>query len=41
VTDGPAMGLRGYFTRGADGQVDGIEFSGRLSTKTNAGGDAR
>lgn len=30
VTDGPAKGVRGYFTRGKDGSVTGVHAGGRL-----------
>ena len=33
VPDGPAKGMKGYFSRGADGQVDGVHLGGRLATK--------
>jgi CubicO group peptidase (beta-lactamase class C family) len=33
VPDGPAKGMRGYFTRGADGQVVGVHLGGRLATR--------
>jgi len=33
VPDGPAKGMRGYFSRGADGRVDGVHLGGRLATK--------
>ena len=37
VPDGPAKGMRGYFTRGEDGTVDGVHLGGRLATRvTNA-----
>ena len=29
IPEGDAKGLKGYFSRGADGRVDGINFSGR------------
>lgn len=34
VPDGPAQGMKGYFTRGADGSVDGVHLGGRLATRT-------
>lgn len=33
VPDGPGKGARGYFTRDADGAVNGLHFGGRLATK--------
>ncbi|HEY0167668.1 MAG TPA: serine hydrolase domain-containing protein [Jatrophihabitans sp.] len=33
VCDGPAKGMRGYFTRDARGAVDGFHFGGRLATR--------
>ncbi len=33
VPTGPGKGMRGYFSRGADGQVDGIHIGGRLATR--------
>jgi CubicO group peptidase (beta-lactamase class C family) len=35
VPDGPAKGMRGYFTRGASGDVAGVHLGGRLATKLN------
>jgi CubicO group peptidase (beta-lactamase class C family) len=34
VADGPAKGMKGYFTRAADGTVDGVHLGGRLATRT-------
>lgn len=34
VPDGPAKGMKGYFTRAADGTVDGVHLGGRLATRT-------
>ncbi|GAB3413713.1 serine hydrolase domain-containing protein [Flindersiella endophytica] len=34
VTEGGLSGLRGFFTRGADGSVAGIDLAGRLFTRT-------
>ncbi|HVB26373.1 MAG TPA: serine hydrolase domain-containing protein [Mycobacteriales bacterium] len=34
VPDGPAKGMKGYFSRGPDGQVDGVHLGGRLATRT-------
>ena len=36
VTEGPAAGMRGYFTRGADGRVDGVHLGGRLASRVPA-----
>jgi CubicO group peptidase (beta-lactamase class C family) len=33
VPDGSAKGMRGYFTRGSDGSVDGAHVGGRLATR--------
>jgi hypothetical protein len=33
VPDGPARGMRGYFSRDADGHVDGVHLGGRLATR--------
>jgi CubicO group peptidase (beta-lactamase class C family) len=33
VPDGPAKGMRGYFSRGSDGKVDGVHLGGRLATR--------
>ena len=33
VSDGPAKGMKGFFTRDADGKVAGLNFGGRLATK--------
>jgi len=33
VTDGPAKGERGYFSRGHDGSVDGMHVGGRYATR--------
>jgi hypothetical protein len=33
VDEGPAKGMKGYFTRDADGAVDGIHLGGRLATR--------
>jgi hypothetical protein len=33
VTDGPAKGMRGYFTRNADGEIDAIHVGGRLAVR--------
>jgi hypothetical protein len=33
VPEGPAKGMRGYFSRGADGTVDGVHLGGRLATR--------
>jgi CubicO group peptidase (beta-lactamase class C family) len=34
VPDGPAKGMRGYFTRNADGAIDGVHVGGRYATKS-------
>ncbi|MFN2590797.1 MAG: serine hydrolase domain-containing protein [Actinomycetota bacterium] len=36
VTDGPAKGMRGYFVRGPEGEVEGIHVGGRFATKAKA-----
>lgn len=36
VPDGPAKGMRGYFARGADGQVNGVHLGGRLAERVGA-----
>jgi len=33
VPEGPAKGMKGYFTRGADGRIDGVHLGGRLATR--------
>jgi hypothetical protein len=33
VPDGPAKGMKGYFSRGADGTIDGIHIGGRFATR--------
>lgn len=33
VPEGPAAGMRGYFTRDADGRVTGVHLGGRLATR--------
>ena len=33
VTDGPAKGMRGYFVRGADGNIESVHVGGRLATR--------
>ena len=33
VPEGAGKGLRGYFTRSADGRVDGVHLGGRLATR--------
>jgi len=33
ITDGPAKGMKGYFSRDAAGVVDGVHVGGRLATK--------
>jgi hypothetical protein len=34
VDEGPAKGMTGYFTRAADGAVEGVHLGGRLATRT-------
>jgi CubicO group peptidase (beta-lactamase class C family) len=34
VPDGPAKGMKGYFTRGEDGRINGVHVGGRHATKT-------
>jgi CubicO group peptidase (beta-lactamase class C family) len=33
VTDGPAKGMKGYFTRSASGDIGGVHVGGRLATR--------
>jgi CubicO group peptidase (beta-lactamase class C family) len=33
ITDGPAKGERGYFSRGRDGSIDGMHVGGRYATR--------
>jgi CubicO group peptidase (beta-lactamase class C family) len=33
VPDGPAKGMKGYFTRGEDGRINGVHVGGRHATK--------
>ena len=33
VTGGPAKGMRGYFSRGHDGSIDGLHVGGRYATR--------
>jgi hypothetical protein len=33
VPEGPAKGMRGYFSRDAEGNVDGVHLGGRLATR--------
>jgi CubicO group peptidase (beta-lactamase class C family) len=33
VPDGPAKGMKGYFSRNVDGLVDGVHIGGRLATR--------
>lgn len=35
ASDGPAKGMRGYFTRDSGGAVNGIHFGGRLAARTD------
>lgn len=34
VPDGPGKGMRGYFTRDAEGRIDGMHVGGRLANRT-------
>ena len=36
VDEGDAKGMKGYFSRAADGTVDGVHLGGRLATRTPA-----
>jgi CubicO group peptidase (beta-lactamase class C family) len=36
VAEGPAKGMKGYFTRAADGSVEGVHLGGRLATRVTA-----
>lgn len=36
IAEGPGKGMRGYFTRGDDGAVDGMHFGGRLASRVAA-----
>lgn len=40
VTDGDGKGMRGYFARNADGDVDGVHLGGRLATKVKSAAPA-
>ena len=33
VTEGPAKGMRGFFTRDASGRIDGVHLGGRLASR--------
>ena len=33
VAEGPAKGMKGYFSRGSDGRVDGVHVGGRLASR--------
>jgi hypothetical protein len=35
VPEGPAKGMKGYFSRGADGTIDGVHLGGRLATRVS------
>ncbi len=37
VPDGPAKGMKGYFSRAEDGTVDGVHLGGRMATRMAAG----
>lgn len=39
ITHGAAEGMKGYFTRGAGGDVDGIHLGGRLATRVDRSAD--
>jgi CubicO group peptidase (beta-lactamase class C family) len=41
VAEGPAKGMRGYFTRNAAGQIEGAHIGGRLATKVTTPTSAR
>jgi hypothetical protein len=34
VPEGPGKGMKGYFSRGADGRVEGVHLGGRMATRT-------
>lgn len=34
VPEGPAKGMKGYFSRAEDGLVDGVHLGGRLATRS-------
>ncbi len=36
VSDGPAKGMRGYFVRDADGNIESVHVGGRLATRVKA-----
>jgi hypothetical protein len=36
VVDGPAKGMKGYFTRGDSGEVTAAHVGGRLATRVKA-----
>lgn len=36
ITDGPAKGMKGYFSRDAAGNVNGVHLGGRLATKATS-----
>lgn len=36
IPEGPAKGMKGYFSRSASGEVDGVHLGGRLSTRSSA-----
>jgi CubicO group peptidase (beta-lactamase class C family) len=35
VPDGPAKGMKGYFVRGANGEIEAVHLGGRLATRTS------
>jgi CubicO group peptidase (beta-lactamase class C family) len=40
VTDGPAKGMKGYFVRGPDGEIEGVHVGGRFATRSKAAAPA-
>jgi len=36
VPDGPAKGMKGYFTRGDDGRINGIHLGGRYAERVSS-----
>jgi len=36
ISEGPGKGLRGYFARDAEGNIDGMHFGGRLASRVEA-----
>jgi hypothetical protein len=35
VTDGPGKGMKGYFVRGPEGEIESVHMGGRLATKSS------